>query len=316
MKNKRTLTILLPIILSFGGFGCSASPSPVLTTTSPAPVTPTFLPTLTTAPDPPEFNGASAYQDVERQIAFGPRLPGSEAHAQAVDWMRQELENAGWNVELQETTFQNQPVRNVIAKRGIEGQPWVILGAHFDSRIAADHDPTPENQSTPVPGANDGASGVSVLLELARVLPTDLDKQVWLVFFDSEDQGSIPGWDWILGSRAFAVSLTGTPEAVVVIDMIGDANLNIPREMNSSQDLVTEIWNVAAQRGHTQFLPENGYAMLDDHTPFLEKGLRAIDIIDFDYQYWHTVADTPDKVSADSLYAVGDTLLHWLIRPE
>ena len=102
----------------------------------------------------------------------------------------------------------------------------------------------------PVPGANDGASGVAVLLELARVLPADLEGQVWLAFFDSEDQGNLPGWDWILGSRALANSLTDKPDAVIVVDMIGDANLNIPQERNSDPGLTAEIWDTAARLGY------------------------------------------------------------------
>ncbi len=213
---------------------------------------------------------------------------------------------------MHETTYQNQPIRNIIGKQGEGKSPWIIIGAHYDSRMKADRDPTPENRETPVPAANDGASGVAVLLELARVLPKNLDKQVWLLFIDAEDQGSLPGWDWILGSRAFAETLTTSPDSVVIIDMIGDASLNIPKKCRPVQDLVNEIWEIAAQRGHSQFLNQNGYTMLDDHTPFRQKGIRAIDIIDFDYPYWHTTEDTPDKVSPESLYAVGDTLLHWL----
>jgi hypothetical protein len=274
--------------------------------------TPTFTPgpTLSHAP----FDGERAYQAVEKQVAFGPRTPGSQAHTQTVEWIQQELRNSGWAVEMQETTYREQPVRNIIAKRGDGKTPWVILGAHYDTRLQANRDPDPAKQEQPVPGANDGASGAAVLLELARVLPKDLDKQVWLVFFDSEDQGQLLGWDWIFGSRAFAESLQGTPDAVVIVDMVGDASLNLPREQNSDQGLVDEIWAAAAERGHEQFLPQPGYALLDDHTPFLEKGLRAADIIDFDFPYWHTSADTLDKVSAESLHAVGDTLLYWLVK--
>ena len=206
----------------------------------------------------------------------------------------------------------DQPVRNVIAKRGT-GAPWTILGAHYDSRLKADHDPDPANHDQPVPGANDGASGVAVLLEVARVLPEELEGEVWLAFFDVEDQGQLPGWDWILGSRALADSLEGKPDAVIVVDMIGDADLNIYQENNSDPGLTAEIWDIAARLGYAdQFIPQTKFSMLDDHTPFLEKGIRAIDIIDFDYPYWHTIGDTADKVSASSLQAVGDTVLHWL----
>ncbi len=260
------------------------------------------------------FNGQAAYQDVVAQVAMGPRVPGSQAHAQAVSWMVKQLDEAGWQTEIQNTERMGHPIQNVIAKRG-SGQPWIILGAHYDSRMIADQDPNPALRGQPVSGANDGASGVAVLLELARSLPKDLDKQVWLVMFDTEDQGNIPGWDWILGSQAFADSLQGTPDAVVVIDMIGDANLNIYKEHNSAPALLDAIWSQAGTLGYGgNFLPEYKYTMTDDHTPFVKKGIQAADLIDFDYPYWHTTQDTPDKVSAASLEAVGKTLQAWLLN--
>jgi glutaminyl-peptide cyclotransferase len=168
-------------------------------------------------------------------------------------------------------------------------------------------------RNQPVPGAEDGASGVAVLLELARVLPPDLKSQVWLVFFDTEDQGDLPGWDWILGSRLFVDKLTAKPDAVVIIDMIGDTDLNIYQERNSNPALVQSIWAAAATAGfQKQFIPQPKYAMEDDHTPFLQHGIAAVDLIDFDYPYWHTTQDTPDKVSAESLKAVGETLVQWI----
>ena len=259
------------------------------------------------------FDAQRAYRDVEYQLSLGPRIPGSPAHDQVIEWMQSELAKNGWTVELQETTQSGQPVRNVIAKRG-SGSPWTIVGAHFDSRMRADQDSDPARHNDPVPGANDGASGVAVLLELARTLPADLEGQVWLAFFDSEDQGNLPGWDWILGSRALANSLTDKPGAVIVVDMIGDASLNIPQERNSDPGLTAEIWDTAARLGyHNAFLPQPGYSMTDDHTPFLQKGMRAVDIIDFDYPYWHTTQDTADKVSAESLKIIGDTVGTWLV---
>lgn len=216
-----------------------------------------------------------------------------------------------------------QPVRNVISKLG-QGHPWIILGAHYDSRILADHDPNIQNQKLPVPGANDGASGVSVLLELGRILPGYFleehkisnyrANQIWLVFFDAEDNGNIPGWDWILGSRAFVNKLEEQPDAVVIVDMIGDENLNIYIEKNSDQNLSEEIWSLASDLGYsTYFIPIQKYSILDDHIPFIEAGITAIDIIDFDYEYWHTIEDTIDKTSAQSLQIVGDTLLAWIL---
>ncbi len=320
MNNRRSIFVILVFALAVAAiFVARVLPrpdtSPTATTvpsvTAPAP---TAAPTPTPTPGP--FSGENAMRHVVTQMEMGPRVVGTEAHARVVEWIRGEAEAQGWQVEIQETTWQNQPVRNVIAKLG-SGTPWVIIGAHFDSRMVADKDLDPEKQTQPVPGANDGASGVAVLLELARVLPRDLDKQVWLVFFDSEDNGRLPGWDWILGSRAFVDALEGTPDSVVIVDMIGDADLNIYKERNSDPELTDEIWQIAAEAGYgEQFIPELKHSMLDDHTPFLEKGIRAIDIIDFDYPYWHTSEDTADKVSAHSLEAVGETLRLWLLKEE
>ncbi|MEW6286430.1 MAG: M28 family peptidase [Chloroflexota bacterium] len=262
-------------------------------------------------PDPARFDGDRAYADVVTQVGFGARTPGSEGHAQVRAWMREELEAAGWQVEVQESEAMGHPVFNLVAKRG-DAPPQVILGAHYDTRLFADHDPDPANHSLPVPGANDGASGVAVLLELARVLPQDT-VPVWLVFFDAEDNGRIEGWDWILGSREFVKNNSLQPRAVVIVDMIGDADLQIYKERNSTPQLTDEIWAAAHALGYEDvFIPEYKFSMLDDHTPFLEAGIPAVDIIDFDYPHWHTLADTPDKVSPQSLQAVGETLLAWL----
>jgi len=259
------------------------------------------------------FDGQQAYADVQTQVDFGTRVPGSDGHAKVQKWMREELESAGWQVEIQESEALGHPIQNIVAKRG-DASPEIILGAHYDSRMFADNDPDPAKHSEPVPGANDGASGVAVLLELARVLPDD-SVPVWLVFFDAEDNGRIDGWDWILGSREFVRLNPVQPRAVVVVDMIGDADLNIHKEWNSNPALTDEIWAVAASiENDGVFLPNYKHSMTDDHTPFLQAGIPAVDIIDFDYPYWHTVQDTPDKVSAKSLQAVGETLQMWIMQ--
>ena len=275
------------------------------------------------------FDGKRAWQDVDYQVALGPRIPGSAAHAQTVQWIEERLRGLNWEVQTQELQVSvgdgEQTVRNVVAKMG-SGRPWLILGAHYDSRLVSDHDPNPELRTTPVPGGNDGASGVAVLMELGRVLPNYLRypmpgselraAQVWLVFFDAEDNGKIEGWDWILGSRAFVDSLEEHPDGAVIVDMIGDQQLEIYLEKNSDTVLRQEIWDTAAALGYGEwFIPEEKYGILDDHTPFLEAGIPAVDLIDFDYAYYHTVSDTADKVSPESLGVVGDTLLHWLVRP-
>jgi len=259
------------------------------------------------------FDGQRALADVYTQVSFGPRTPGSAGHAKVQEWLRMELELAGWQVEVQESVQMGQRVQNVVAKRS-ELTPQIILGAHYDTRFFADADPDASKRSEPVPGANDGASGVAVLLELARSLPEE-DVSVWLVFFDAEDNGRIEGWDWIMGSRAFVAQNALSPSAVVIIDMIGDAELNIYMELNSDPALRAGIWRTAAELGYENvFIPQTKYSMLDDHTPFLEAGFPAVDIIDFDYPYWHTIQDTPDKVSAQSLQTVGDTLWTWVVQ--
>ncbi len=265
-----------------------------------------------------QFDGEGAYQYAKQQVEFGPRTPGSDAHQNTVDWIMSELDKTGWKTEIQTDQINDYQIKNIVAYRGEKNNdaPWIILAAHYDSRFFADRDPNPENQLLPVPGANDGASGVAVLLELARVLPLDLEKNVWMVFFDAEDQGQIDNWDWILGSRSFVNSLRGSPDYVILLDMIGDADLNIYFERNSSDELQQEVWEIASELGYSEFfIPEYKYSILDDHIPFVEKGITAIDIIDFDYPYWHTIQDTIDKVSAESLEAIGRTIFHWLLVP-
>lgn len=270
-----------------------------------------FLAQPTTAPS--TFDGQRAYADVQTQVEFGSRVPGTEGHAKVQAWIRTELESAGWQVEIQESEALGHPVQNIVAKRSDES-PQIIIGAHYDTRMFADQDPDPTQHAQYVPGANDGASGVAVLLGLARSLPKDT-VPTWLVFFDTEDNGNIEGWDWILGSREFVKKNPVQPRAVIVVDMIGDADLNIYKERNSNPDLMDAIWAVAKGLGYENiFIPEYKHSMFDDHTPFLQAGIPAVDIIDFDYPYWHTVQDTPDKVSAESLQTVGETLRTWVMQ--
>lgn len=258
-----------------------------------------------------KFDGSRAYQDVINQVNFGPRVPGSAAHDAEVEYITAELAKTGWQVTIQDTTYAGQRVQNITAFRTWTNQP-IILCAHYDSRLVADREKDESLRSQPVPGANDGASGVAVLLELARVLPAE-ETDVWLVFFDAEDQGDLPGWDWALGASAYADALTVEPQVVILLDMIGDVDLNIYREISSNDELTDEIWQTAAELGYSDhFIDADKYQMVDDHTPFLEKGIPAVDLIDFDYPSWHTSHDTADKVSAQSLEIVGNVLMAWL----
>ena len=257
------------------------------------------------------FDGQRAYADVQTQVAFGPRIPGSDAHAKILAWMRTELESAGWQVEVQQSEAMGHPILNLVAQRS-DAAPQIILGAHYDSRLRANRDPNPANQTQPVPGANDGASGVAVLLELARTLPKE-SIPVELVFFDVEDNGEIPGWDWILGSTAFVQNMKTKPQAMILVDMVGGVNPKFYMEGNSDAKMRTSIWTTASNLGfQDSFISQVKYNILDDHIPFVKAGIPSVDIIDIDYPYWHTLADTPEHVSADSLKMVGDVLLEWL----
>jgi glutaminyl-peptide cyclotransferase len=261
-----------------------------------------------TEASPAVFDGEEALGYVERQMAFGPRPTGSEELQGAGDDILETLSATGWATEVQSFEYRGVQARNLIGRSGNTGRPVFVLGAHYDTRRRADQDRlSPEK---PVPGANDGASGVAVLLELAKVL--DLSKvegDVWLVFFDAEDDGELDGWNWIVGSGYFADHLTVPIAYAVVVDMIGDADQNIYYESSSDEVLREGIWKTAASLGYGDYLvPEVRYSMLDDHTPFLARGIPAVDIIDFDYPFWHTTDDTADKVSAASLEHVGRTL--------
>jgi glutaminyl-peptide cyclotransferase len=261
---------------------------------------------------PSTFDGESAFQLAQEQMAFGPRIPGTDNHRAAGDWILSQLSEFGWIVEEQEFIYQDVKIRNLIGMSSKNpAKPPILLGAHYDTRPIADRDPSAPGQ--PVPGANDGASGVAVLLELARVLdPRRINPPLWLVFFDAEDSGGVDGWEWIVGSTYFANQLELIPEAVVIVDMVGDADLQLFYERNSDPDLREQIWGIAIDLGFNAFVPETKFAVIDDHTSFLRLGYPAIDIIDFDYPQWHTTQDTLDRISPESLDQVGTTLQTWL----
>jgi len=262
------------------------------------------------------FDGQNAYGHVIAQMEFGPRVTGTEGNRKAGDYIADQLRQAGWSVEFQEFTYRGTLARNIIGRANIGIGTIIILGAHYDTRRWADEDPT--YFQAPVPGANDGASGVAVLLELAQVLNLgEVRHEIWLAFFDAEDNGGIEGWDWIVGSTYMADTLSVQPQAMILVDMIGDADQQIYFDANSDRALSQKVWAVAAELGYgAHFIPEVRWRMIDDHIPFARLGIPAIDIIDFQYPYWHTTADTADKVSAGSLERVGQTLQVFLETSE
>lgn len=271
-----------------------------------------------------EFNGAAAYEFAEAQLALGPRLPGSEAHAAFLTLAETAFSEAGWTVQRLRGTHNGQSAVNLIIERPDSGKtglrrPWILFGAHYDSRLYANEDPDPGSRRMPVPGGNDGASGVAVLYGLARSFDPGLPVRVTLALFDLEDQGDIePFQDWCIGSTLVASYYEAQPErpdAVVILDMIGDPDLSIFRERNSDAGLGDQLWAVAAELGHeAAFVNREKFAVYDDHIPFLERGMRAVDLIDFDDPEWHTVRDDLSNVSQESLRIVGEVVLNWAAR--
>jgi Zn-dependent M28 family amino/carboxypeptidase len=224
------------------------------------------------------------------------------------------FEAAGWNVEFQNFTYREVECVNIIVTWATSQSSPVILGAHYDTRPNATSEPDYASRSKPVLGANDGASGVAVLMELAYSIPETVRSTVEIVLFDAEDSGQIDGWDWIQGSTYYVSQLSSARidsiHAMVLADMVGDENLRLPREGSSTTSLQNTIWSIADQLGHNDtFLDTYGGSITDDHRPFLNAGIPAVDLIHYPFpQSWHTLEDTPDKCSAESLQTVGEVL--------
>lgn len=261
---------------------------------------------------PRQFNGSLAFRIIEDQMKYGPRPAGSSADRQTGDYIISRAQSIGWHIVPQEFSYKGVSVRNIIAQANTGQGGVIILGAHYDTRLHADRDPV--DPTAPVPGANDGASGVAVLLELARVLDLSrIHHEIWLSFFDAEDDGDINGWEWGVGSAYMAQHLTVQPAAMLLVDMVGDSDQQIYFDVNSDRALSQDIFGIAGQLGFAaNFIPQPKYAMIDDHTAFAARGIRSVDLIDFDYPSWHQTGDTLDKVSADSLERVGRTLQVYL----
>lgn len=269
----------------------------------------------------PVFDAESSYSYLLKQCSFGPRNPGSKGHDDCLQYLNTELKKYALSVSLQKFTHYDVRLKttyhmtNVIADFGPKIGKKIILCAHWDCRPRADRDKNPANLDKPIPGANDGASGVAVLLEMARLFklnPPNVPVQI--VLFDGEDYGRESEiWDYLLGSKFFARNADpGDYRYAVLLDMIGDADLEIKREYNSYQNcksLQDKIWKIALNTSPGHFSNRLSFPITDDHLPLQEIGIIAVDLIDFEYPYWHTLQDTPDKCSKSSLEAVGKVLV-------
>jgi len=268
----------------------------------------------------PSFNAERAFSYLEAQVKFGPRVPGSPEHGLCRDYITRHISKGAKVLQTQEFPIDcfDEPARgtNIVAGFGKEIAPAIVLACHWDTRPIANLDPDLENRDKPIPGANDGASGVAVLLELAnQFAEKPPPRRVYLVFFDAEDAGDYRDCDWCLGSQYFAMNVntvfSSLPAFGVVIDMIGDKDLSLPKEVNSqaaAPDVLRHVWGVAERLGYKQFESKMGPSIFDDHIWLNRAGIPTIDIIDFDYLPWHTMGDDVDKCSKESLKAVGDVL--------
>jgi hypothetical protein len=283
----------------------------------------------------PIFNADSAYNFVEKQVAFGPRVPNSDAHRACADYLAGKFKEYGAEVVVQEAkltayTGTQLDARNIIAQFQPEKKKRVLLCAHWDSRPWADADPDPSNHRKPILGANDGGSGVGVLLEVARHLaatPTEIG--VDIILFDAEDYGTHASEistienSWALGSQYWARiphKANYNARYGILLDIVGAADACFYREGISehfASNIIDKVWNYASKLGYSDtFINEEGGYVTDDHlyiNQFL--GIPCIDIISHKKEdgsfgpYWHTIKDDMEWISAETLKKVGQTVL-------
>ena len=270
----------------------------------------------------PNFDKGNAFRYLVEQCEFGPRNPDSNGYKQCLDYLQKTLSGFADTILLQPFVLddlvneKSYDLTNIIARFKVGDPQQLLIGAHWDTRPWADEDPDTEKRNDPIIGANDGASGVAVILELARI-------GITLVLFDGEDMGrSDTPKSYAQGSLAFAKDLPiEKPDEAIILDMIGDAELHIPIERNSyrqNRQLVKKLWSMAEELSLDAFESRIVYTIYDDHVPLWDEArIPAIDIIDFNYpnsyaNYWHTTQDLPENCSAESLGQVGTLLVHYI----
>ncbi len=286
--------------------------------------------TLKSMTNIPVFNQENAFSYVEKQLSFGPRNPNSSAHQQALAFLESEMKKFADKVTLQNFSYpgyndETLNLTNVIASFNPGVKNRIFLCAHWDSRPRADKDKNPELVNKPILGANDGASGVAILLEIARLLKENKTKiGVDLILFDGEDYGTESDMqNYLLGSKYFAANLPRDyrPAFGILLDLVGDKEAKFYKETNSvmyAPDVVGLIWNAAQGLNASSFSNVEGEGIYDDHIPLNQAGLKTINIVDSDLigantpverrNYWHTHNDTIENISKETLKQVGDVL--------
>lgn len=289
----------------------------------------------------PAFNADSAYNYVKKQLDFGPRVPGSAAHAQCADWFVDFFNDMADTVYVQEfrtRLYNGKGIdgKNIIASFNPEAKKRILLAAHWDSRPFADHDPDEKNWNTPIDGANDGASGVGVLMEIARVLKENpMTTGIDIILFDLEDYGApqylnlMTNDDWALGSQYWSKN----PHVYnyrayfgLLLDMVGAPNPRFPKEYYSQQfapSLSNDVWRMARELGYSDyFTNEIGHPINDDHIYVnMNANIPMIDIIHLEdtdessfYPHWHTLKDNIEQIDPKTLGMVGDVVLNVIYR--
>jgi len=282
----------------------------------------------------PNFDEDNAFSYLVAQCDFGPRNPGSDGYYACLDYFIAELDQSANEIILQDFSYQEQRynkrynLENIIARYNPDSEFQTVISAHWDTRPWADQEDLRQDRDQPIIGANDGASGVAILLELAKIMgenPPPIG--VNLVFFDGEDLG-VPGENetYCQGSRFFAKNLPiPRPDEAINLDMVGDKQLVLPIERYSLEyhpKLVRHLWDRAKDMGLDAFIGRVDYAIYDDHIPLNEiAGIPSIDIIDFKYpnsyaNFWHTLNDIPENCSEESLGQVGDLMVDYIYNRE
>ena len=319
-----TRTIILTALLSIFVVSCSNKPKPINVDVAD-----------TYSPSPLNFNEDSAYTYIEQQCSFGPRTMNSTAHTKCGDWIATKFTSFGLKVYNQYADSRLHDgtkikMRNIIASYKPEVQPRIIISGHWDSRPWADNDPDESLHGTPIDGANDGASSIAVMIELARQLSTaEADSAIHFgidfICWDAEDAGThgrFSSSTWCLGSQYWASNhhvADYTARYGINLDMVGSAQTVFCKEVISTQyapTVVDRVWEIAKKAGYGKyFLDADGGEVIDDHLPLCRAGIPCIDIIGIDEEMgsfpktWHTVSDNVENISKQTLKAVGQTML-------
>lgn len=287
----------------------------------------------------PDFNADSAYAFVQKQVDFGPRVPNTPQHVACGDYLVNELKRFGAEITEQKATLTayngtKLNARNIIGSYANNKKDKILLFAHWDTRPYADHDPKKENYHTPILGANDGASGVGVLLEIARQLQKQTPEVgIDIIFFDAEDIG-VPAFSdqhdnnsWCLGSQYWSQNLHSAgynAKYGILLDMVGATDATFYKEgfsVEYAANAIERIWSTARQLGYGDYFQNKNIGYItDDHVPVNQYAhIPSVDIIHLNknggfFPHWHTVNDNMNNISKETLKAVGQTVLEVIYK--